>query len=164
MKYRKLRIAWSLVWGVACLLLIVLWVRSYSRWDNLVGPFSGNRWIAARSFRGRLFVGVGPVWVLSWEWTSYLDPQYTDLGVVGTSPARFPIHMYFSWKTDVMGFGTTDDRTAQHVVVPYWFVGLLTSAIAFLPWSHFRFGLRTLLIAITVAAIGLGWIAYEFRK
>jgi hypothetical protein len=29
MKYRKLRIAWSGVYGVLCLLLIGLWVRSY---------------------------------------------------------------------------------------------------------------------------------------
>jgi hypothetical protein len=29
MKYRKLRIAWSIGWGVLCLLLVVLWVRSY---------------------------------------------------------------------------------------------------------------------------------------
>jgi hypothetical protein len=29
MKYRKLRIAWSVGWGVLCLLLILLWVRSY---------------------------------------------------------------------------------------------------------------------------------------
>jgi hypothetical protein len=29
MKYRNLRIAWSVAWGVVCLLLVVLWVRSY---------------------------------------------------------------------------------------------------------------------------------------
>src|SRR6476660_6623621 len=29
MKFRKLRIAWSAVWGIACVLLIALWVRSY---------------------------------------------------------------------------------------------------------------------------------------
>ena len=31
MKYRKLRIAWSIGCGMLCLLLIVLWVRSYSK-------------------------------------------------------------------------------------------------------------------------------------
>jgi hypothetical protein len=29
MKFRKLRIAWSVACGILCLLLIVLWVRSY---------------------------------------------------------------------------------------------------------------------------------------
>ena len=33
MKHRKLRIAWSVVWSLACVLLIVLWVRSYHIWD-----------------------------------------------------------------------------------------------------------------------------------
>jgi hypothetical protein len=28
MKHRKLRIAWSVVWGVVAVLLVVLWVRS----------------------------------------------------------------------------------------------------------------------------------------
>jgi hypothetical protein len=27
MKHRKLRIAWSVTWGMACVLLIALWVR-----------------------------------------------------------------------------------------------------------------------------------------
>src|SRR5207253_9360580 len=29
MRFRKLRIVWSVVWGVVAVLLIVLWVRSY---------------------------------------------------------------------------------------------------------------------------------------
>src|SRR4051794_19852377 len=29
MRFRKLRIAWSVFWGLACVLLVVLWVRSY---------------------------------------------------------------------------------------------------------------------------------------
>src|SRR3954464_5214213 len=29
MKFRKLRIAWSVSWGLSCVLLVVLWVRSH---------------------------------------------------------------------------------------------------------------------------------------
>ena len=29
MRFRKLRIAWSVAWGVLAVLLCVLWVRSY---------------------------------------------------------------------------------------------------------------------------------------
>jgi hypothetical protein len=36
MRFRKLRIAWSVVWGVVAMLLIVLWVRSYW-WMDAVG-------------------------------------------------------------------------------------------------------------------------------
>ena len=35
MRFRKLRIAWSVVWGLACVLLIALWVRSYWYWDDV---------------------------------------------------------------------------------------------------------------------------------
>src|SRR5262245_30694970 len=35
MRFRKLRIAWSVLWGVAAVLLIVLWVRSYWRTEFL---------------------------------------------------------------------------------------------------------------------------------
>ena len=47
MKYRKLRIAWSVGWGVVAVLLIVLlWVRSYllathlvhKRYNKITGP------------------------------------------------------------------------------------------------------------------------------
>src|SRR4051794_33980026 len=40
MKYRKLRIAWSVVWGLAAVLLIVLWVRSYWWQDTVYRPSS----------------------------------------------------------------------------------------------------------------------------
>ena len=34
--FRKLRIAWSVAWGIAAVLLIALWVRSYGHDDFLV--------------------------------------------------------------------------------------------------------------------------------
>jgi hypothetical protein len=37
---RYLRIAWSVTWGIACLLLIVLWVRSYWRTDHATYQYS----------------------------------------------------------------------------------------------------------------------------
>jgi hypothetical protein len=35
MKHRKLRIAWSVAWGIAAVLLIVLWARTYQHVDML---------------------------------------------------------------------------------------------------------------------------------
>ena len=35
MKHRKLRIAWSVAWGIVAVLLVALWVRSY-RWHDLL--------------------------------------------------------------------------------------------------------------------------------
>src|SRR4030095_6915172 len=36
-KHRKLRIAWSVTWGVVAVLLCVLWVRSYQATDIVIG-------------------------------------------------------------------------------------------------------------------------------
>src|SRR3954462_13903444 len=35
MKFRKLRITWTVLWGIACVLLVELWVRSYWHQDLL---------------------------------------------------------------------------------------------------------------------------------
>src|SRR5262245_49963380 len=53
MRFRKLRIAWSVFWGVACLLLIVLWVRSYW-WNDLLLIQTKPGLVQIQSMRGRL--------------------------------------------------------------------------------------------------------------
>ena len=35
MRFRKVRIVWSVAWGIACVLLVVLWVRSYWWTDSI---------------------------------------------------------------------------------------------------------------------------------
>src|SRR3954465_14849637 len=53
MKFRKLRITWSVTCGIACALLIALWVRSYWRKDTL--EFKDSRkLVAVESIRGRV--------------------------------------------------------------------------------------------------------------
>src|SRR3954467_10005590 len=42
MRFRKLRIAWSVLCGLACILLIVMWMRSYYWNEMLVGPISAS--------------------------------------------------------------------------------------------------------------------------
>jgi hypothetical protein len=54
MKYRKLRIAWSVAWGVVAVLLVVLWVRSYWVCDNPVR--SGKPSYGIVSLRGVLAI------------------------------------------------------------------------------------------------------------
>src|SRR5689334_18375262 len=54
MRFRKLRIVWSVFWGIACVLLIALWVRSYWFSDTIRTP---NGWTYSSS-RGGVAVGV----------------------------------------------------------------------------------------------------------
>jgi hypothetical protein len=58
MRFRKLRIAISAVCGVLCLLLIVLWVRSYTYGDIFAWRFSDWRQLFAQSYKGELTVSV----------------------------------------------------------------------------------------------------------
>src|SRR4051794_31206678 len=53
MRYRKVRIAWSVVWGVVAVLLIVLWVRSYWWVDSLQFQ-AGPRTYYCQSYVGRV--------------------------------------------------------------------------------------------------------------
>src|SRR5262245_26868849 len=55
MKYRKLRIAWSITWGVMATLLCVLWVRSYW-WDEAIQIAPAKYVCILESDSGRLSV------------------------------------------------------------------------------------------------------------
>jgi hypothetical protein len=50
--------------------------------------------------------------------------------------------------------------------VPVWFLALLSVALAALPWVYWskRFRLRTLLIATTLVAVGLGLIVWAAKR
>jgi hypothetical protein len=65
---RKLRIAFSVLCGIACLLLVALWVRSYYWFDHLSGvAFHGAPTLAMFSVRGSISArllgpGAAPSW------------------------------------------------------------------------------------------------------
>jgi hypothetical protein len=152
MRFRKLRIAWSVLCSLACVLLIVLWVRSYWWCDDVIGPFGTTRSFCVWSDYGHVgcsltderlksLAGGGP-WALAQEWT----------GNVPTSKHVIP--WLPSW-------------AAEHcVVVPDWGLALLIGAGIAAPWIRCskRFSLRTLLIATTLVAVVLGLGAYAARK
>src|SRR5262245_3655699 len=105
MNYRKLRIAWSGFFGILCLLLIVLWVRSYWSVDSI-----GRGAIEMASAKGvvqfsLLAVSNGPGWL----WTSLL---VNDL--VPDMP-KFHYHA---------------DPNLSYINAPHWFLMLMVSALA----------------------------------
>ena len=59
MRFRKLRIAWSVAWGVLALLLIVLWVRSYWFFDQFIQRRSVTDYVAYTTFQGQFSFGTG---------------------------------------------------------------------------------------------------------
>jgi hypothetical protein len=145
MEFRKLRIAWSVVWGVAAVLLIALWPRSYWYADDaarvqgcdVFGIESACG--SLRPFKSkRVFVISENTWLYSSELLAYSNRAYKH-STFGWDAADYPDHFM--------------------AYVPHWLSATLTAMIASTPWLPYRFKLRTLLIATTLVAIVLGLIA-----
>jgi hypothetical protein len=153
MRFRKLRIAWSVGWGLAAVLLIVLWVRSYWRADTAVVVVSQSKVIGFGSGLGSLAAS------LSDRVPGYFNQTwYIFCDTIGSSGDFRPQSLSGNRKS--FGFGITKQRSFTSIYAPCWFfvlvVGVLSS-LPWLPWSK-RFSLRTLLIATTLVAVGLGLI------
>jgi hypothetical protein len=138
--FRKVRIAFSVVCGIACLLLIVLWVRSFWWIEIIWAPLSDEYSIAAGSFPGICGVGFPPA-IGTWgierspgeDWWANRTDQYTSRwGALIVEP--------------------------RSLLVPYWLLVLVSaflSATPWIGWTH-RFSIRTLFIATTLLSLLLG--------
>jgi hypothetical protein len=136
---RLLRIAASVVCGILCLLLIALWVRSYS-----------SHSAAMRVYRtSDTLIVVSDGWAHYFEWGH--APTYR------TQPWRFETTFFDRYKLK-----SAINISENRVHVPLWSLVLVMGATATLPWIPWsnRFSLRTLLIAMTLVAAVLGLIVY----
>ena len=142
MRYRKLRIAFSAVCGVLCLLLIVLWVRSYWHVDVLQKPSTSRLFIISSS-KGRL---------------AYFENRASPQSTMPPEEIA-PIIDNFILRAAklILGFGRVRGlRIPPLWFAPYWFPVLISGVLATVPWLRWRFSLRTLLIATTLVAVVLG--------
>ena len=152
MRFRKLRIALSVGWGLACVLLIVLWVRSYWWYDVLYGRFSNAVNIQIGSCRGNVgYTRVNDGSVIRWGTKTYSMEDWDARGGVNGK-----------WLGYIHG-GTLQLLTIADVGVPHWFLMLVFMALTAAPWYRqirWRFSLRTLLIATSLVAVVLGLIVW----
>jgi hypothetical protein len=147
MRFRKLRIAWSVFWGVLTALLIVLWVRSYW-WED---AFYGNAGtLEVRSAAGHIMFHQRPLPQRSPGWTH-------ESGLITGRRGFGMCHLGF-WYLNNSEFTTA--------ITSYWFPVLLSAITATLSWIRWsrRFGLRTLLIATTLVALVLGWVVWPIIR
>ena len=138
MRFRKLRIGWSVMWGVAAVLLVVLWVRSYLLVD-VVDVACVARWHGAISRQGTIYIDSGLSWTGSATYHKF----------------EWPALEWMVFKND-----PEVDVKAGNVAFPVARLVLLTAACAPLSWISRRFSLRTLLIATTLVAVALGLIVW----
>jgi hypothetical protein len=156
MKFRKLRITWTVCCGIACMLLVVLWVRSYWRTDVVWKHNGRNTYMISSRSSGIMLVTLpGKEGTFNWSYETRASNNTR-------SPVRTPT--YSMW-----GFQYKDetDTLAKILFVPSWFTFLLLAALTVVtsPWKlvSCRFSLRTLLIAITAIGVMLGLIVWAVR-
>ena len=141
MKFRKLRIAWSLLSGLACVLLVVLWVRSYWWCDQY--HLQGSRWFGGLTNRG--------LFALHW-----LDVSKRDSVETGYHCYSIDLIM---WKQRLYWCSVLASPEGYELILPIWFPAAMIAFLAAAPWLRWQFSLRTLLIATTLVAVVLGLIA-----
>src|SRR4029079_2241688 len=136
MKHRKLQIAWSLVCGLAAVLLIALWVRSY--W-----------WTDTTSFSEVV--------------SSYGNLHFYQRIVITFAPGDQPLRCYgYAYASDRVVITNIYGRSGP--TIPFWVTVVPAIVIAFTPWIRYHFSLRTLFIATTLIAVVLSLIALTLRR
>jgi hypothetical protein len=160
-RFRKLRIAWSSGCAIACLLLIVLWVRSYSYLDFCTSPLGSLHF---QTVGGRAVFFALPDQP---NWTAGSRPMET------VSPRMALRQPCAGWPTSddpprgLLGFAIYKQYGLNPAVsAPIWFLVMVAVALGWLPWiaDARRFSLRTLLIATTLVAVVLGLAVYAAGK
>jgi hypothetical protein len=152
-RFRKLRIAWSVGWGLAALLLIVLWVRSYWCVDIYGKQLSDVNGFTLLSRNGAVYCAIGRS-IKGQELAMDLDVTWRFILAW--------INVVEAERTTSRHFVIANDGMITIVRVPDWCLLGLTTALVAAPWIR-RFSLRTLLIATTLVAVVLGAIVYAVR-
>jgi len=161
MRFRNLRIAWSVMSGIACVLIFALWLRGHWARDQLFVRYSASQFLWIVSERNTLSFVPRPAsnapvaphsrWIFK---TARTSAKKSTVGY----PDRYGQLPSDSWLR-VFYFS---NRMEAHV--PHWMLIAFFSIVGLIPWLPFkRYSLRTLLIATTLVAALLGIIVYAMR-
>jgi hypothetical protein len=130
---RWLRITWTGIWGLAAVLLIALWVRSYSWMDfSLLNSQTG-----LVSATGSLI---------------YVNDASTSLPLGWSSMLAAPAFV------EALRF-----EAPKAIIVPFRWLVTAGLPLVIVPWLPWRFSLRTLLIVTMLVAVLLGLIMWAMR-
>lgn len=151
MRFRKLRITFSAICGVFCLLLLVLWVRSYNHNDVL--RHTGSRRHLIQSWQGRLAY---------WDRVGAPNREITSANLAESLDEIIRDHI--DGKTH---FGRISWSRGTVLFVPHWFPILACSLIAALPWLPWQrpapeLKFRKLRFALSATSIGLCLLLIAF--
>jgi hypothetical protein len=152
-RFRKLRIAWSVSWGVVAVLLLALWVRSYWRCDSIATPFASGG-LSLHSVVGRCLI----------EFCIPNSDETLIYGIHSTEAAQDDDFRDLKFPGPLGGFEFVSSPDNTWAIIPHWFLVAGAAALMGVPWLRMHFNLRTLFIATTLLAVLLGilvWHAHE---
>ena len=153
MRFRKLRIAFSVTCGIACVLLITVW------------KMGGGTYI------GGYFPGVPQFRVTSYcfgenHWHDTVS-AYVMFGLHSRDDSEWKVGRFIFEGILPEGFAISIDAGRSEITVDasHWFLVLFCASLAAIPWTPIvfgvpRFSLRTLLVATTLVALLLGMIVW----
>ena len=156
---RALRITWTALCGIACVLLCVLWVRSHSWIDQATIRVTHSQSLDLILIRdGIRFVGrynLANPDPNFWSWDTL---PLSKIQSIAFAPRKV-------WDGRRIDWGDTSRRgfNEVYVLLPYWLLVSAMAAFAAVPWLKIipsRFNLRTLLLAMTLVALVLGRIVW----
>lgn len=148
--HHKLRIVWTAFFGVLAILLCLLCLRTRYSHDIITGPLSSTKQFAINSRNYGVGVVIGSI--ANEEWQHYTRPPNESMPKI------------IQYKTALGFIQYQVTANLVRVRVPYWSLILLAALIGSIPWISFRFSLRTLLIAVTLVAVGLGFIVWMAKR
>jgi hypothetical protein len=157
MNLRKLRFAFSATSGIVSILLVALWIRSCTWVDAVNGQVTGKYAVGIGSLPGSIAAYIYPneehPSLPRWTLTSVETDRWLK-STRGGVP--HPTRLWGAFHAERF-----------MIVVPYWFatiVLLVSAALSLVPWIHWQFSLRSLLIATTLLALVMGCVVYLLGK
>jgi hypothetical protein len=147
MKHRKLRIAWSVAWGIAAVLMLALWLRSFWCWDDCWLKLSNSYFAHGISAEGRIVI---------WVEHSSLNRRF-EFNVDPLSIHRSPPgHERHPW----IGLYISPSGNTHFFQLAHGFLVMIAAALAAIPWCPTRFSMRGMLLATTCIALIIGLIVW----
>jgi hypothetical protein len=158
MSYRELRIAWSVGWGLAAVVMCMLWVRSY--WvEDVLEKRTAWQLMRLESETSRLsFRQISPT--RNPGTIQILLDEMELGGFHSRRPVGGDDRSAYWHQTSVVSFGCFGRASNRVIFIPHWFPVVVFAAISATPWIRWsrRFSLRALLIATALVAVVLGLI------
>ena len=161
---------------MVALLLIVLWVRSYSRSEYVSAWVTGRGLVTIGSLNHRVaisFYDAAKMREWGWgrsldsgKWSVHSDELDFETKVDDRSHGfrDSPVDLLFV--LNLPAFSFEEYGSGFYAVAPHWLPVLIAAMFAMLPWLPWwslRFSLRTLLVASTLVAVVLGLVVYVIR-